>query len=114
MDHPLKEIAFTPWNLREIDPDTNLITLPKGFFWRVERYSQNDPDYYSFSLMESVAKKSWFSAEKASSRRVVRTYVYHPDNRNAFVAACNELLDRVKSELSNDEYLGDYPPRKMQ
>ena len=115
MDNSLKlnELVLTRWDKREIDPDTNLIALPEGYFWRVGKYGANDPDCYTFSLHKTETRKSWWGKEITEVKRVIRTYVYHPEDRNAFISACHELLDRLKTNLVRDEYVGDYPPKKM-
>lgn len=113
MDNSLNDIVFTQWDEREIDPDTNLIALPEGYFWRVGKYGDNYPDYYTFSLCRNDTKKTWWGKETTVVKRVVQTYVFHPENRNAFISGCHELLNRVKKNLIRDEYVGDYPPKKM-
>lgn len=100
------------FELREIDPETGLYRLPKGYFWKVSRFRLSE-SVYTLRVRLMKRHRLWFPTEYTSSlasssaRSVLNAaqYAFH----SAFIRQ-----SRVRAQDAETRaFLGTYPPKKI-
>lgn len=111
--------------MTEIDLETGLPKLPKGYFWRIEKYNPAITPRVAIAIMKESTRRKWFKtvewAYEFSSVDVFAQQLEQSENPEAWVLElAQKVYDRsvykwraeTQTERVNALY-GDYPPKKL-
>lgn len=77
---------------RPINPETSLIDLPEGYFWRVTEYGR------LYLMRRTVKPKTWWRGEKVEEKKIASTPILEDDGLSfsGLRWECNYILDRLR------------------
>ena len=105
-------------DLKDIDPETGLVRLPPGEFWRIEKRTGISPDgKYPFRIRRLSVRRG-FLGIKITEEYMDDFVVFHPREGALLAsqqAAGNGNRERkARADLNAESgMLGDYPPKRV-
>lgn len=98
--HELMKIIDLREANRWINPETKLVGVPDGYFWRVSETGQ-------VILMREVTYKSLFG-EKVREVRVRSVWAEDASSLEGINKSCHEVLNEIGTEFKFKRFVGDY------
>ena len=95
----LMTIVDMPEEDRWINPQTKLVGLPEGYFWRVSETGQ-------VILLREVAYKS-LGRQKVREIKVRAVWAVDASSLEAINESCHELLNEIGNDFKFKRFVGD-------